>query len=101
MSDNEPQADAIIIDGSALVDVLPPRTSKMFEDYATLDVLPTILVQAYSIEYERRYIIFDVYRPSSLKAEVVSKRGEGGWSQAHGNKQMQSPFKLVQLIEKQ
>ena len=48
--DNEPQADDVInIDGSALVDILPPRTSNMFEDYATLDILPTI--RTYSIKY--------------------------------------------------
>ena len=75
LPDNEPQADVIIIDGSALVNVLPPRTSKTFEDYATLDVLPTI--RAYSIKYERTYIVFDVYRSSSLKTEARSKRGHG------------------------
>ena len=72
---NEPHADVIIISGSALVNVLPPRTSKTFEDYATLDVLPTI--RAYSIKYERTDMLFDVYRRSSLKAEAISKRGYG------------------------
>ena len=37
---NEPHADAIIIDGASLVNILPP-SSKTFEDYAVLDVLPT------------------------------------------------------------
>lgn len=40
--DVEPEADTIIIDGSALVNTLPPRTLKTFEDYAMLDVLPTV-----------------------------------------------------------
>ena len=53
----------------------PSRSSKTFEDYATLDVIPTI--RAYSIKYERTDIVFDVYRPSSLKAEARSKRGHG------------------------
>ena len=35
-----------------------------------------------------RDIVFDVYRPSSLKAEAKSKRG--AWSQVHSNKQIQS-----------
>ena len=47
LPDNEPQADVIIIDGSALVNSLPPRSSKTFEEYATLDVIPTI--REYSI----------------------------------------------------
>ncbi|KAJ8377441.1 hypothetical protein AAFF_G00259990 [Aldrovandia affinis] len=69
----EPDADTIIIDGAALVNSLPPRSSKTFEEYAMLDVLPTI--QAYSTKYKRTDIVFDVYRPSSLKAETRSKRG--------------------------
>ncbi|KAJ8414891.1 hypothetical protein AAFF_G00024140 [Aldrovandia affinis] len=68
----EPDADTIIIDGAALVNSLPPRSSKTFEEYAMLDVLPTI--QAYSTKYKRTDIVFDVYRPSSLKAETRSKR---------------------------
>ena len=75
LPDNEPQADVIIIDGSALVNSCPPRSSKTFEQYATLDIIPTI--RAYSIKYERTDIVFDVYRTSSLKAEARSKRGYG------------------------
>ncbi|KAJ8372700.1 hypothetical protein AAFF_G00277690 [Aldrovandia affinis] len=71
----EPDADTIIIDGAALVNSLPPRSSKTFEEYAMLDVLPTI--QAYSTKYKRTDIVFDVYRPSSLKAETRSKQGRG------------------------
>jgi hypothetical protein len=70
--DKEPEADAIIIDGSALVNTLPPQSSKTFEDYAMLDVLPTIY--PYSSKYPRTDI---VYLASSLKAETRSKRGSG------------------------
>lgn len=35
--DREPKGDAIIIDGSALINALPPRTSKTFDDYAKED----------------------------------------------------------------
>ena len=55
LPDNEPHADVIIIDGSALVNVLSPRTSKTFVDCATLDVLPTI--RTYTIKYERTDIV--------------------------------------------
>ena len=70
LPDNEPQADVIIIDGSAIVNVLPPRTSKTFEDYETLDVHSTI--RAYSNKYETTDIV-----PLSLKTETRSKRGHG------------------------
>lgn len=69
------EADTIIIDGSTLVNSLPPRTSKTFEEYAVLDVLPTI--QSYLTKYSRTDIVFDVYQPSSLKAEARSKLGRG------------------------
>ena len=71
----EPEANTIIIDGSALMKSLPPRSSRMFEDYAVLDVLPTI--QICSTKYKRTDIVFDVYKPSSLKTEARSKRGHG------------------------
>ena len=34
MPNTEPEADAIIMDESALVNIQPPRTSKNFDDYA-------------------------------------------------------------------
>ena len=68
LPDTEPEADVIIIDGSALVNSLPPRTSKTFEEYAVLDVVPTVL--AYSSKYKRTDIGFDVYQPLNLKAET-------------------------------
>ena len=40
----EPAADTIIIDGSPLVNSLPPRSSRTFEDYAVLDVPPNTSV---------------------------------------------------------
>lgn len=73
--DVEPEADTIIIDGSSLVNSLPPRTSKTFEEYEVLDILPTI--QGCLTKYNRTDIVFDVYQPSSLKAEARSKRGRG------------------------
>ena len=73
--DTEPEADTIIIDGSALVNSMYPRTSKTFDDYARVNVLLTI--QAFSAKYKRTDIVFDVYLPSSLKSETRSKRGKG------------------------
>ena len=74
-ADTRPEASAIIVDGSALINTLPPRASKTFEKYATKDVIPT--VEAFASIYRRTDIIFDVYRPTSLKAETRSKRGQG------------------------
>ena len=71
----EPHADAMIVDGSALVNSLPPRSSKTFEDYTVSVVLPAI--KSFSIKYKSTDIVLDVYQSSSLKAETRLKRGHG------------------------
>ncbi|XP_014665390.1 PREDICTED: ski oncogene-like [Priapulus caudatus] len=73
--ETEPVADAIVIDGSALVNALPPRASKTSAEYATLDFIPK--VATYAVKYKRMGIFFDVYQPSSLNAETRIKRGKG------------------------
>ena len=70
--DTEPDADAIIIDGSAMINTLTPPNTKTFEEYAATDVLPTL--QLCSVKYQITDIVFDVYHASSLKAETRSRR---------------------------
>lgn len=74
LPDSDPVGDAIIIDGSALINSLPPRSSKTFDDYASEDILPR--VESFGIKYKRVDIVFDVYKKSSLKSEARSKRGQ-------------------------
>ncbi|XP_056134724.1 mucin-5AC [Lampris incognitus] len=69
------QGDTVIIDGSALINTLPPRTSKTFDDYAKEDIIQK--VESYGAKYKRVDIVFDVYKTSSLKSETRSKRGQG------------------------
>ena len=59
MPDREPEGDVIIIDGSALINAIPPRSSKSFDDYATEDILPK--VESYGAKYDRVDIVFVVY----------------------------------------
>lgn len=75
LPDREPYGDVIIIDGSALINAVPPRSSKPFKDYAKEDILPK--VESYGAKYNRVDIVFDVYKKSSLKSETRSKRGRG------------------------
>eukprot|EP00745_Piridium_sociabile_P026549 TRINITY_DN4240_c0_g1_i3.p1 TRINITY_DN4240_c0_g1~~TRINITY_DN4240_c0_g1_i3.p1 ORF type:complete len:1496 (-),score=398.92 TRINITY_DN4240_c0_g1_i3:837-5324(-) len=75
LPDREPEGDAIIIDGSALIHAMPPRSTKSFDDYAREDILPK--VESYGAKYERVDIVFDVYKKASLKSETRSKRGKG------------------------
>ena len=72
---SEPQADAIIIDGSAMVNTSPPEKSKTFDEYASENLLPKI--EFYFRKYKRTDIVFDVYRQSSLKNEARFNLGKG------------------------
>ncbi len=72
--DTEPEADVLIIDGSALINGIPPRTSKTFENYAREDILPRVAF--YCSKFQRIDVIFDIYRKSSLKSETRGKRGK-------------------------
>ena len=76
LPDQEPEADDIIIDGSTLVHAQPPKRSKTFADYVALDFLPRI--SAFANAYKTTHVVFDVYSPSSLKADTTSKEGKGG-----------------------
>ena len=75
LPDTEPTGDTIIIDGSAFIYALPPRTSKTFDDYAKEDIIPR--VERYGDKFSRVDIVFDVYNKSSLKNEARSRRGQG------------------------
>ena len=75
LPDSEPKADTIIIDGSALINSLPPRSPKTFNDYAKEDILPK--VESFGTKFKRVDVIFDVYKKSSLKSETRSKTGQG------------------------
>ena len=74
-TDTRPEAAAVIFDGSALINTLPPRGSKPFEEYAIKDVIPS--VEAFATVYRRTDIIFYVYIANSLKAETRHMRSQG------------------------
>ena len=73
MPDRDPEGDAIIIDGSAFINAIPPWNSKTFDEYAREDILPK--VNYCGGKYDRVDIVFDGYKKSSLKSETKVKRG--------------------------
>ena len=70
LPDAEPITDALIIDGSALVNTLPPRKSRTFAECAGQEFMPRIKASANN--YLRTDLIFDTYPASSLKSETRS-----------------------------
>ena len=57
-----------------MLNALPPRASKTFDDYAKNYVFLTI--EALSAKYKRTDVVFDVYLPCSLKSETREKEGK-------------------------
>ena len=53
-----PEVEVIMVDGSAMVNTTPPRTSKTFDDYAREDILPKI--KFYGTIYKRVDVVFDI-----------------------------------------
>lgn len=72
---DRPNVSATIVDGAVIVQMLEPRTSKTFEDYAKEIFLPHIRYQLQHIH--RLDIVWDEYLKDSLKASTREKRGKG------------------------
>ncbi|CAC5382291.1 unnamed protein product [Mytilus coruscus] len=70
-----PDVDAIILDGAVIVNILKPRFCKTFEDYSKQVFLPHI--NNYLKSCSRLDVIWDEYRQDSLKASTRGKRGKG------------------------
>ena len=70
--DTEPDTDVIIIDGSAMINTLKLWHAKTFEEYAAMEVLPTL--QLYSANYQRTDIVFMSTRPQVCRDQVEDRR---------------------------
>ena len=75
MPDSKPNAEAIIIDGAALINQKSPGAARLFDDYATDVILPVI--ETYTRKYQRTDLVFDIYRPDSLKSSTRERRETG------------------------
>ncbi len=70
-----PISDATMLDGAAVVQMLNPKGSRTFQEYGDGVFGPYIYTQ---LEKNNRVdIVWDVYRPNSLKASTREKRGKG------------------------
>ena len=69
------QADAVILDGAVIVQMLPVKTARTFEEYFNTIFAPYVLHQ---LETANRVdLVFDDYRKDSLKTSTREKRGSG------------------------
>ena len=72
-----PVADVIILDGSAIINMLKPIGVKTFQDYATHVFQPFIKAQLQNVT--RIDIIWDVYLEDSLQSNARENGGRGIW----------------------
>ena len=67
--------DAVLLDGAAIINMLPPGATTTFKEYSELVFLP--YVQSQLNKANRVDIVWDEYIPNSLKAMTRQKRGKG------------------------
>ena len=71
----KPSVDAVILNGAVIVQMLPVKTSRTFEEYFVTVIAPYILKQ---LEAARRVdLVWDDYRSDLLKSSTREKRGSG------------------------
>lgn len=70
-----PEVDAKILDGSVIVNLLPPKSCSTFDDYAEKVFLPYIHRNLQSTK--RLDVVWDRYVANRLKNSVRQKRGSG------------------------
>jgi hypothetical protein len=91
MPEEEPNAECLTVDGSAMVNASAPARSKTFDEYVTEKIISK--VKFYSSKYKRTDIVFDVYRQPSLKAETRSKRGNSVRRRVSANNKIPSNWR--------
>ena len=71
----QPVTGVVILDGTAVVQMLHPRTVHTFDEYLSIVYAPYILMH---LEMARRvHLVWDVYQDDSLKRSLREKRGSG------------------------
>ena len=78
-----PSVSAMFIDGEALVNILKPKASRTFDDYAATEYIPYLERQLEGVE--RLDVVWDQYPSDSLKQQAREARGSGTRRRILGN----------------
>ena len=82
--------DVKLLDGPAIVYSLPTKQAKTFDEYSDAVFLPWT---EHALRNSSRVdIIWDVYRPNSLKESTREKRGKGVRKKVSGSTKLPSKF---------
>ena len=90
--------DAIAIDGSALVHLLPTTSTKTFDDYADQVFLSYLVKQL--DKCSRLDVVWDTYIADSIKASTREKRGQGIRRKVAGKNMVPTNWKCFLRDEK-
>ena len=82
------EANMVILDGDAVVNMIIPRTPISFDGYVR-QVMEYVRKQ-FRGDVQRKYVVFDAYWKDSMKAATRTKRGKCIWRHVAGNKQVPS-----------
>ena len=69
----KPEADAVILDGAVIVQMLKPTTVCTFDEYFTI-VFATYVLRHFEAA-KRVDLVWDVYKDDSLNKSIREKRG--------------------------
>ena len=69
------EVDIVILDGAAIVNMIKPGTCGTFEDYVSL--IMKYIRHQFKGSVRRVDMVFDIYKPDSLKSSLREKRGCG------------------------
>ena len=86
-----PYFDAKVLDGPAIVHSLPVKEATTFDDYSDMVFIPWTKQMLQNSD--RIDIIWDVYKPGSLKECTREKRGRGVRRKVSGTTKLPSKFK--------
>ncbi|KAH3882490.1 hypothetical protein DPMN_006430 [Dreissena polymorpha] len=96
-----PHVEVSIINGAAIVQSLDPNRSDKrvltSSDYALKLVLPYISKQLMSVD--RIDVVWDTYRPDSLKAHTRKSRGTGDKIRVNGSSRIPSNWKSFLRVD--
>jgi len=99
--DMSPPVEVSILDGAAIVQSLDPNRSDKrvltFSDYALKLVLPYISKQLMSVD--RIDVVWDTYRPDSLKVHTRHSRGTGDTIRVNGSTRIPANWKSFLRVD--
>ena len=77
MQYEDQEVTTVVLDGAAIVQMIPPTSSKTFKGYCENEFSTYINIKVQNPNVRRIDIVFDIYKPISIKAATREKRGSG------------------------